>query len=260
MKTNNKFSVWGIIVCLLGSAGCATAPAQPDWAGKLWQEKQTVLVSGISSNCADMACAQKIAYANALSSLAEYMGLRLKTHTRVDLSSDEQSVNAVYEAYTQELEINNLKIEKFEAVRTKTGLTGYVLISVEQKELRAAVMRREQRERATEQEKLRKQQLGAFRVVAPKTWQDLARGVEKVLREQGYLVGRHGQTVRLSVAPLSCRWSQTVAIEICTLQASILVGNKKQTFSAKGYGQDLAQVRKETIEAWLRELPDNLME
>lgn len=175
-----------------------------------------MLVSGISSGCEDVSCAQKTAYANALADLAQYMGVRVSVHTRVDVQSDGQSVEAVYQAYTQELNLKHLNIEKFEAVRGKQGLTGYILLSVPQQELASAKKQLEQAQAQAEAERRRKHQKGYFYVSAPKNWPDLAGGMEKILRQQGYLVGRRGQAVRLQVAFFKCLPSAAAQLSVCS--------------------------------------------
>ena len=260
MKISNK-AIWcSIIVCLLGGAACKTAPARPDWAGRMWQEKQNMLVSGISSGCEDVSCAQKTAYANALADLAQYMGVRVSVHTRVNVQSDGQSVEAVYQAYTQELNLKHLNIEKFEAVRGKQGLTGYILLSVPQQELASAKKQLEISQAQAEAEQRRKHQKGYFYVSAPKNWPDLAGGMEKILRQQGYLVGRRGQAVRLQVAFFKCLPSAAAQLSVCTLQVEVESQGRKQRFTAKGFGAPAARARADCLENWLSGLPKNVLE
>lgn len=252
--------VWVAGLLLLGGAGCATAPSTPEWAGRMWTEKQTFWIGGISSPCRDAASAKTLAQANALNALAEYIGVNIQSQTTVQTSSDRQTLQALYQARTQEVEIHNLKIEKFKTTHTPEGIVGHLLISVEAAEVARAKQAQERAQDLARQEEARKRKLGYFNVSRVKGWPELTAGVERWLREQGYLVGKQGSLVRLEDISLSCRQNALADIQICVLHAGINCRGKRQLFSAQGYGQTARQARQDAIDVWLEKLPQNLVE
>lgn len=244
---------------LLGG-GCVSAPTVPDWARKNWQEKQVYYFSGISSDCRNVACAKEEAYNNAVANIATYLGSTVSVLTESELDNSGQYLSAHFKSATREVPLKHIKVEKFKVSRYEKHLTGYLLVSVEKSELSTALAQIEWDQVSQERQLQNRRNIGAITIHTPKYWKDLEGQLSRFLNKAGYLIGKNGKNLFLQVDDFTCTQSHIQDIQICTLQAKVKFQQQEHIYISKGYGRTQEQARKDMVNAWIGQIPENILE
>lgn len=251
-----------LVLCVLGiwGSGCVSAPKVPDWAGRNWQEKQVWYFSGISSPCRNMACAREEAYNNAAAAVAAYLGSTVSVLTEVSLDGGGQYLTARFSSSSQEVPLRHMKVEQFKVAEYQRHWVGYVLVSVEEKEINAAFEQINRKKEQQAKQLQNRRNLGILVLHAPRFWADLSGAFNRFLTKAGYRTGKQGADLYLQVKNFSCTQSQIQDIQICTLQANVIFRELEHSYIAAGYGRTPEQARREAVAAWIGQIPEDILE
>ncbi len=251
-----------VLFLLLGiwGGGCVSAPQMPPWAGRNWQEKQVFYFSGISSGCTNVACAQAEAYHNASASIAAFLGTTVSLETEGMLDNNGQYLQVHFYSATREVPLRHIQVEQFTVSRARQQVTGYVLVSVRQSEIQAALAQIQQEAEQQKKQRQQRRRLGVISVHAPRHWNDFAGQMNQFLSQAGYVTGTNGRGLFVQVEAFACDSSRLQDIQICALQAKVRFGPREFVYSAKGYGRTLAQARQEAIRALVGQIPQDILE
>ncbi len=240
--------------------GCISTPRIPDWAGKNWQEKQVFYFSGISSECSNAVCAKEEAYNNAIASIATFLGSTVTVITESNLDNNGQYLSAHFQSATQEMQLKHIKVEKFKVSQDKKYLVGYVLVSLEKREIDAVLTQIKQDADWQTHKQQNRRKVGVITIHAPRDWKDLEGQVNRFLGKAGYLTGQNGNNLYLQVENFACTQSHIQDVQICILQVKATFEQKELVFTAKGYGHTQAQAREDAIGAWIEQIPQDILE
>lgn len=251
-----------LLICLAAlGVGCASTPKTPSWAGKSWEDQNTLYFGGISSACQDQACAKNQAYQNAISALAEYVGTTVQVSTQSDLTNDTQQINARFASTTDNLPLGNIKTEQVAFSSEKAPITGYVLVSIAKQEVARAKQKVEAAKKEAAEQQARRQAAGPLTVQGPEDWLDLTGKLEQFLRDNGYQTSTEGKPLTVRVVKFACQQGISMKqLKNCTLQVSTVLGSQRNSFTVKGYGRSEDTARANAISLLMRDLPHDLWE
>ena len=240
--------------------GCVSAPNVPDWAGKNWQEKERLYFSGISSSCKHIACARQEAYNNALASMAAYLGTAVSVRTQSTVDNNGQFLTAVFTSSSQETALRQIQAEKFGISSYQGHLTGYILLSIEKRELERARAQLDLQALQKTQQRRQRQKIGPVAIRSPRAWKDLAGKLNNFLTKAGYCVASGGKTLYLQVEDFTCSKSHIQDVYSCTLQAKLTFAQRERVYLAKGFGRTRLQARQDAVDAWVAQIPQEVLE
>lgn len=227
---------------LLG--GCASQP--PRWAGSMWQTQTRLYFTGSSSFCQTVSCAYENAYQQALGAIAQYLSSQISVHTIGRLDNHGNELKVETEIITRQIELEKVKVEEFNCIKQGKKQACFILVSIGNKELRAA----EQKLQEQQQKMLRRQQI-MLQVVGNKTIVPILR---VQLRGSGFQTGKNGKIIQIHIIKTTCAESQLQPVWVNTTLASVQFEHKKADFSAKGYGLSCDQAYDEMIEEVVRQI------
>ena len=238
-----------ILSGLLG--GCATQP--PRWVGEMRQEKGKMYLSGISTNCPNVSYAYQGAYQQALATIAQYLNSQVSVHSKSKSDNYGSYLETEIELVSKQISVNKVQVEKFISVKENNKWTGYMLISVTEKDLKETYKELEhrQKEAAKKREKV-------LTVTGKNTVTD---NVIQQLRQFGFQTGKEGEKVYLSQNLYQCKFNDLYKLYTVNLGIQADFGNKKSSFEEKGFGNTCAKARSEALNdisleivKWLEEI------
>ncbi len=232
-----------LLIALLGA--CSTSPKGPDWQGRSWQEGGSLYFSGISSETESIQNARQEAYNNALSDIADYLGLNLNVTSESSTYSQYSDYQSVLKAETDDVLLKQIHVKNFEYQKIGNRYVGNILLEYNQKNMKEEIARLEEVRKKLEMEKpLREQEeqkarqrraaMGKVQVNLSPIILTFRSQLISRLQSMGYDVVPVGKSLLVNASNIS--YEQTNGIWVCLMDFEVVFRNQVSVYSARGTG------------------------
>lgn len=249
-----------VVLSLWGGVGCVKATHIPAWAGKNWQEGDFYYFSGISDPSPNEQVSRQKAYIQALAAAGEYVGVTLTASEKSLLSNQGQELFSRVQLQTGKVVLAEGEVTDFICIRQDEMYVGYLTVAFRASVLHHAKEMLYQQRQAEQEQRRKNASSGPWHVDTPRQWPQLAQAVEKELIKQGFVLQKRGKVLKIAVKQFSCHSLSKYQLRRCTLVVSLQLPFGERTVSAAGYGTTQAQVKKDMLREWQREIEQLFLE
>lgn len=254
-----------VMIALFG--GCATYQKGPLWQGKSWSEGDNLYFSGISSEKNTIQEAKQEAYNNALTGIADYLGVTLNIDSQNTISSQANDYKSYMQAETKDVLVKQVYTTEFMYQSFGNKYVGNILLEYNQKTMQQELARREEAlQQHQQEERLKKQQeqaikdkrknLGPIEVKINPADLDIKNPLIKKLGELGYSLATEGKTLLVKITNTS--YSQAKNLSTCQLSVEVNFEGQILGYQVKGFGKDQASALKNAVKELVREFPADI--
>ena len=249
----NKLWAALLTVCFVG-AGCAGTARLPAWIGKNWQENEYFYFSGISAPTANPALARQDAFSNALASASEYLGTRVYVQTQSTLSNARQDIELHFSAETEDFLFLYGEVKDFYLAREESSFIGHLLLAFKKSDLDNAQKTAARQKQQAARKRQKNAASGFWKIVPPADWEILAGAVEKKLQNQGFQFRPKGQPLYIRLLHCQCNSLPAYKLQSCVLTVHMQLPAQQYTLQLHGFGKNRAEISRDMLGEWEREV------
>ena len=247
----------GLVICSVwGLAGCVSTVRFPEWAGKNWRENGWIYFSGISDPTTDIAAARQMAYARALASAGEYVGVTVSVTTQSTLSTVGQDFTSRLNAQTAEVLWAEGEVKEFRPFCQSGVCTGYLVLGFQENRLRKAQADLRAKQEQAQQRRRQNARSGPWRVQTAPEWSELTGAVEKHLLQLGFQIQPNGKPLWIHINQFQCRSLAGCGLVACSVTAKLELPFGERAITVSAYGNNREQAVWNLIGEWERKIDE----